>query len=254
LTALVQAFLKLTWIELKLFLRDPFTLIFTFAYPFFVLFILSNVFGNEIGNEEDVRVWRGVGPTDYYVPAYIALVIASIGVLALPLRLTTYREQGVLRRFRASALTMWSILGSQLVVALVMAVVGTVSIALAAKLGLGAFWPRDPARVLVAFGFGFLAFGSFGAFLGAVLPNSRSAQAAGLILFFVMFLLSGTGPPREVFSAGMKDISEVLPLTHVVRVIQDPWLGYAWSSTAWLVVAGFTLVSSVLALRYFRWE
>src|SRR5690606_10496065 len=107
----MNAFVKLATIELKLFLRDPFTLIFTFAYPFFVLFVLSNVFGNEPESpEESIQAWRGVGPTDYYVPAYVGLVIASIGLLAIPLRLAAYREQGVLRRFRASALTIWSVL------------------------------------------------------------------------------------------------------------------------------------------------
>jgi ABC-2 type transport system permease protein len=247
-------FLKLAFIELKLFLRDPFTLIFTFAYPFFVLFILANVFGNELETEEDVRVWRGVGATDYYVPAYVGLVIASIGLLALPLRLAAYREQGVLRRFRASALSLWSILGSQIVVALVMAVVGAVSIALAARVAFGTFWPRDPFELLAAFALGFLAFASIGTFLGAVLPNSRSAQAAGLILFFVMFLISGAGPPREVFSSGMKTLGEGVPLTHVILLLQDPWLGYGWSLTASLVVAGVLAVSLALTLLLFRWE
>jgi ABC-2 type transport system permease protein len=250
----VQSFLKLTLIEIKLFLRDPFTLIFTFAYPFFVLFILANVFGNELETPDDVRVWRGVGPTDYYVPAYIALVLASIGVLALPLRLAGYRERGVLRRFRASALSIWSILGSQMVVALIMAVVGAVSITLAARAAFGTFWPREPLQVLPAFALGFLAFGAIGTFLGAVLPNSRSAQSAGLILFFVMFLLCGSGPPREAFNPTLKSIGEVLPLTHVLLLLQDPWLGYGWAATASLVTAGFLGACAVLTLRLFKWE
>jgi ABC-2 type transport system permease protein len=247
-------FLKLAFIELKLFLRDPFTLIFTFAYPFFVLFILSNVFGNELETEEDARVWRGVGATDYYVPAYVGLVITSIGLLALPLRLASYKEQGVLRRFRASALSIWSVLGSQLVVALLMAIIGAISIVLAAHFALGTFWPRDLLGVFAAFWIAFMAFGSIGTLLGAVLPNARSAQAAGLILFFVMFLISGAGPPREVFSSGMKTLGEALPLTHVILLLQDPWLGHGWSETASLVVGGCLLVASALTLLLFKWE
>jgi ABC-2 type transport system permease protein len=38
---------KLSWIEAKLFLREPLTVIFTFAFPFFMLFVLAGVFGNE---------------------------------------------------------------------------------------------------------------------------------------------------------------------------------------------------------------
>jgi ABC-2 type transport system permease protein len=245
---------RLTLIELKLFLRDPFTVIFTFAYPFFVLFVLANVFGNELQTEEDIRVWRGVGPTDYYVPAYIGLVFASIGLLALPLRLAGYREQGVLRRFRASGLSLGAVLGSQIAVAFLMAVVGALSIALAARLAFDTFWPRDFVLLLPGFLLGFLAFAGIGVLMGAVLPNSRAAQAAGLILFFVMFLLSGAGPPREVLGNTMETIGGVLPLTHVILVLQDPWLGYGWSTISSVVVAVVFAGAVVLTARFFRWE
>lgn len=246
--------MKLSWVELKLFLRDPFTLLFTFAYPLFVLFILANVFGNQVENEDDVRVWRGVGPTDYYVPAYVALVLASIGLLAMPLRLAGYRERGVLRRLRASGLQVWVILGSQLVVGALMAIVGAVSITLAARLVFGTFWPRDPIELLLAFVLGFAAFGTIGTLLGSVVPNSRAAQSLGLILFFVMFMISGSGPPRQAFGQTMRDIGEVLPLTHVILVLQDPWLGYGWATTPAFVVAGFLVGTAVLSLRLFKWD
>ena len=57
---------KLSWVEAKLFLREPLALVFTFAFPFFMLIVLAGVFGNEIeaDDEEFLRVWRGVGPTD----------------------------------------------------------------------------------------------------------------------------------------------------------------------------------------------
>jgi len=245
---------KLSWVELKLFVRDPFTLIFTFAFPFFVLFILASVFGNQLENEEDVRVWRGVGPTDYYVPAYVGLVFASIGLLALPLRLAGYRERGVLRRFRASSLPIWSILGSQLIVGALMAVVGALSITIAARIAFGTFWPRHLPELLIAFLLSFLTFGTIGTLLGAVLPNSRAAQSAGLILFFVMFMISGSGPPRETFGDTMRTLGEVLPLTHVILVLQDPWLGYGWAATSALVTAGFLIGSALLSVRFFKWE
>jgi ABC-type multidrug transport system permease subunit len=40
-----------------------------------------------------------------------------------------------------------------------------------------------------------------------------------------MFLLAGSGPPPDAMSSVMADISPWLPLTHVVRAIQEPWLG-----------------------------
>ena len=97
----MTAFRKLTWVELKLFLRDPLSLVFTLALPFFFLFVLNSVFGTEPEDDPEEDVWRGVAPADFYVPAYVGLVMAAVGLLSMPVRLATYRERGVLRQFRA---------------------------------------------------------------------------------------------------------------------------------------------------------
>jgi ABC-2 type transport system permease protein len=250
----MKPLIKLTAVELKLFLRDPITVLFTFALPFFFLFILAGVFGNELEGEEDFRIWRGVGPTDYYVPAYVGLVFASIGLLAMPLRLSGYRERGVLKRFKASSLPLSAIFGAHVLVAVVMALVGTASILIAARLVFGTMWPEQPGLTVGAFVLSLLAFTAIGLLLGSLLPNARAAQAGGLILFFVMMMISGAGPPREVLDRSMQVFGDGLPLTHVILVLQDPWLGHGWHAASSLVLAGFLAVSGVLAVVLFRWE
>jgi ABC-2 type transport system permease protein len=86
---------KLVWVEAKLFVRDPLSMIFTFAFPFFMLVVLAGVFGNDVdaSDPEGLKAWRGVGPVDYYAPAYVALVMASIGLIAGPPP-CGYRENG----------------------------------------------------------------------------------------------------------------------------------------------------------------
>ena len=60
----MRLFARLTWTEAKLFARDPLAVVFTFAFPFFVLFVLAGVFGNDVEAEgsEDFEIWRGVRP------------------------------------------------------------------------------------------------------------------------------------------------------------------------------------------------
>ena len=118
----IRVLFKLTWIELKLFLREPTTLVFTFAFPVVLLFVLGEVFGNQPGGT-DRRVFGDIGAMNYYVPAYIAVVAMSVGVIMLPARLTGYRAGGVLRRFQASLVPVWAVLGSQVLAALVLSVV-----------------------------------------------------------------------------------------------------------------------------------
>lgn len=170
-------FWKLAWTEAKLFLREPLTVIFTFAFPFFMLVVLAGVFGNEVDPaiEEDLEAWSGVGPVDYYAPSYVVLVLASVGLIAMPLRLATYRERGVLRRFRAAGFPLWSVLGSQVAVAVVIVVIGAIGITIAARLFYGAALPASWGLVLVAYVLGVACFAALGIALGAVLGTSRAA-------------------------------------------------------------------------------
>lgn len=251
----MRALRKLTWVELKLFTRDPLGLVFTLALPFFFLVVLNGVFGNEVEGDPAEDVWRGVGPADYYVPAYVGLVMAATGVLSLPARLAGYRERGVLSRFRASGMPLWAILGSQVAIALLTVVVGGVSITVASALLYGtALVPADGLWFLLAFVLAAASFASLGVLLGSVMPTSRAAQGAGIMLFFVMFLLSGSGPPRGVLTAAMRGVGDALPLTWVITLLQDPWLGFGWATSSALVVGGVLIGSVVLSARIFRWD
>jgi ABC-2 type transport system permease protein len=245
----VRALRASAWIEIKLFLREPMTVAFTLVLPLLFLFVLGGVFGNTPSHD----VYGGHGPLDFYVPAYMGLVWASVGLLALPVHLARYREDGVLRRLRASAAPLWTVFGAQAIVAAAISLAGAVLLAAAAALTYHIHAPRAAAGVLAAWLLAGVVFGSLGILLGC-LPTSRSALGAGLGLFFVMMMLSGDGPPFEVMTSVMRNVSNALPLTYVTRVLQAPWLGnaLAWRDVA--VALGIALASALAAWRVFRWE
>ncbi len=249
----MRAARKLAWVEAKLLMRDPMTLVFSFAFPLVMLFVLAGVFTNDTSDRDEI-VWRNIGAIDFYVPAYVALVIAAIGVVSLPMHLANYRERGVLRRLRASELEPRSLLAAHVFVCLGLAAVTSLLMSAAAFAAYRNATPSSWLGLLVAFALVSVCFSAIGMFLGSLLPNARSAQVVGLILFFVMMLLCGGGPPREILSGPMRLIGDLLPLTYGVRVIQDPWLGFDWSAQALLVCGGFTLVCGALALRRSRWR
>jgi ABC-2 type transport system permease protein len=244
---------RLSWIELKLFLREPLTVVFSLALPLIVLFVLGGVFGNEATRPGEEIVYRGVGPMTYYVPAYLALVIASVCVISIPTHLAGNRERGVLKRFHASSVSAWSIAGAEVAVAFVLSAVSSVILVFAATL----VYDFEPAqsipKVLGVFVLVTLGFAAFGIFLGAVLPTARAAQAVGMLVWFVMLFLGGAGPPPEVLTAGMQVVSEVTPLWHAVQMMQDAWLGLD-AGLSWLIFDGIAVLSAVLGLRFFRWE
>lgn len=248
----MRVLFKLTWVEIKLFIREPITMVFTFALPLIFLFVMGGVFGNT--PDPEGLIFRGVGPMDYYIPAYIGLISASIGVVALPVHLTGYRERRVLRRFRASSISIWAVFGSQVVVSLAISILGALLLIAAALVAYDASLPESPGLVVAAFVLSVLSFAAVGVFLGAILPTTRAAQGLGLILFFVMMILSGAGPPREVMTEAMHWIADATPLRYVILTIQDPWLGFGWNVHASLVVGGFLVAATLLSARFFRWE
>jgi len=249
----MRTLFKLTWVEIKLFTREPITVVFTLALPIIFLVVMGGVFGNEPGTG-DMIIYRGVGAMDYYMPSYYGLIMMAIGTVALPVHLTGYRERGVLRRFRASSFSVWSVLGSQMMVSFVIAIIGSILITIVGMVAYHPHLPVYPWLLAAAFVIGTVCFTCFGFFLGAVLPSTRSAQGIGLILFFVMMIVGGAGPPPEVLTGPMRVIGEITPLHWVIFMLQDPWLGFGWHASASLITVGITIVSAGLAARFFRWE
>jgi len=245
----MRAFAKLTWVELKLFTREPFAVIFTFAFPLIVLIVLINSFQPEEGG------FGGFGdadPSDYYLASYVGVVIAAVGLIALPVHIATYRDRGILRRFRATSLATWTIVGAQAVVGLLMAIASSAALIVFGRIFYDANVPDSPGLVLIGFIVGTLTFLSLGVLLGIVTRNARAAQAVGMMLFFPMFLMSGAGPPQDIMSSGMRAVSDVLPLTWVVRSLQHPWLGESQNWTNLILLGGLFAVCIALSMRFLR--
>lgn len=232
-----------TWLELKLLVREPLTLVFVLALPIVLLVVLGGVFGNV----PDPDVFRGVGPMDYYVPGYLGLVAASLGLVGLPVHLAAYHERGVLRRFNASAIPIAAVVGAHLLVTVALAVVGGLLVIASAALIYDISAPASVVGVAAAVLLGAVTFAAIGILLGLALPTARSAQGVGVMLWFVMLMLAGAGPPREVMTSAMQWTGDLLPLRYVTLLIQDPWLGFGWNAGAMLAVLGFLSAAAALA-------
>ena len=254
----IGGYRALTRTELRLFRREPFSVVFVLAFPLMMMLLLSAVFGNDEATAQDVEngmlVWRGVTPTDYYTAASVAVIVAALGLMTLPINLAGYREQGILRRLRASSVSALTLFGAQLSVAFVTFLAGSLVMAVVAWGVSGAALPDQPLGVAVALVLGTVAFGAIGLLLATVVRSSRSAQGIGLLLFFAMWMICGTAPPRAVLPAGLRDFGGQLPLAHLATAIQDPWFGFgwSWSSLGWL--AAWAAVTGAPALYFFRWD
>ncbi len=246
----MRALWKMTWVETKLFLREPVGLFFTLVFPVMILLLFSAIFGND-------RVPGGPGlrMIDVMAPSYTGMVIGTAALLGIPITLAGYRQQGTLRRLRATPLRPWVILVAHVLVNLLMTTVGILLLLLTARMVYDLRLPEAPFSVALAFLVASLSFFALGFVLAGVLPSARTAQIVGQVVFFPMFFLSGAaGIQPEMFPDALRRVSDLLPLTYVVELVQKLWISGEWDTTALVVLISVAVASVIVSARTFRWE
>jgi ABC-2 type transport system permease protein len=247
----MRGFWKLTWIEAKLFFRMPIMAFFTLAFPLMILFIFGSIYGNN-----PLPLYGGYGSVDVSIPAYTAMIIGTSALLSLTITLANYRERGILRRYRATPVSPAAVLGAQLVVLYVMTLAGMGLLVVAGKIVYGMRFEGNALSVLAAFTLSCLSFFAFGLILAGMLPNIRVANVVGMVLLYPMIFLSGATIPMEVMPPAIRTASRFIPMKYIVTLLQGLWKGDSWSQhgTEVIVLGAILIVSSVVAVKVFRWE
>ncbi len=245
----MKPFIKLTYTELKLQLREPVGLFFTLAFPVMLLVLFGAIFGNE----PDAFL-SGFGQVDLSTPGYIGMIIGTIGMVSIPITLSNYREKGILRRLRATPLQSGSVLWSHVAVQVIMAFVGVVLLLIAGALFYDLRLPKGNVMIVPAILLSAFSFFAIGFVLAGIMPTSRTAQAVGMALFYPMLFLSGAAMPRFMMPESVQQIAEFLPLTHVVILLEDLWFTGTWNMISLAVIVVLLILGLIVSKFTFRWE
>ena len=243
---------KLTVVQAKLFLREPFAFFFTIVFPALLLVVFGAIFGNEPLSEWGLEL----GYIDMEVPALAAIIIGSVALIGIPTATSSDRDAGVLRRYRATPLPPLVFITSQVLIQFAMCVVG---MTLLVGLGRGLYGLRFQGTAAAAvLGFTLSAFALFalGYLIASLAPTARVAQTVGMSLFFPLMFLSGAAMPRQIMPEKVRAFGDWLPLTQVVELLQGLWLGESFADhpaqLAWLLA--MLAVGTLVSARFFRWE
>lgn len=242
---------KLTLTEAKLFLREPEAFFFTLVFPLMLLFLFGSIYGNI-----PAAFFGGRGTVDVTVPAYMAMIIGTTGLLSIGINMASYREKGVLRRLRATPLRPATILVAQVVVNFAMTLLGALLLVIAARLVYGLRFEGNVLSVLGAFTLSTLSFFAAGFLLASLAPTARVANTMGMVIYFPQLFLSGASFPKQMFPQTVRLVSRMMPLTYVVDLLQGLWFGEPWSKylVAVAVLVGMLVLGILLSARFFRWE
>jgi ABC-2 type transport system permease protein len=246
----MKSFLKLTLTDLKLFSRSGVEMFFTFAFPILNIFLFGGMYGNEPS-----AYFNGHGAADVMIPGYIAaLVIGTTAFMNLPLEIASRRQAGVLRRFRASPIHPLAVVGSQVMVGLLCAVLSTLMMIFVGRLVFGAALPVSVPLFLLGFVFNCLGLYALTFLMSNFVRSVGAARALFMALYFPMMFLSGGTLPLQFLPQAMQNIAAWLPLTYTVNLMKGIYLDGTWNWTAAAVMGGLLLICPILGIRFFRWE
>jgi len=245
---MLNGFWKLTWVEAKVFAREPMGVIGTFVIPV-VLFV---VVGRSLGS-------GGVqGPSlqeaPFNVPILFALLISLNAVTSLVAIISIYREGGILKRLRSTPLSPVTILGAQVFIKLVSTVIGLALLVLAGRQLIPGAIDVNLPSFTAALVLGTLSILSVGFVIASVVPTARFARPISTFLLFPMIVVSGLFFPIERLSAPLQIVALALPTTHAVSLMQGIWDGLGWSLGASAALILIFCVCCGLSTRVFRWE
>ena len=246
----LRGFWKLTWLETKIFTREPMGFVGTLVMPLVVFIALGRALGaNKPAPAPDIDL--------PFNPAILAAVLIAISaVQSLVAIISIYREGGILKRLRATPLSPVTIMGAQVAVKLVFTVISLSLLMLAGRRLFPGVMQVNVFSFTLAVLLGTFSILSLGFVLASLVPTARFAQPIGAAVLYPMLFLSGLFFPVTRLPRALEAIAYVLPTTHAVALLQGVWDGSGWAAHWVNAVALLVLFGAYTALstRVFRWE
>ena len=247
-----RGLLALTWLEIKIFVREPLGVIGSVFVPVFLFAILSRMFGGRLTQLPEG--YRGIVGPDLAV--FAALLIGISAVLSLVTIIAIYRESGILKRLRATPLRPLTILSAHVLVKLLFTAATLVLTLLMGRRYFAVDIPIPWVAFTAATAVSTLSILSLGFVLASVAPTARFAQPIGTIVLYPMVGFSGLFVPVDQMPIILQLIAHVTPGTYAVSLMRGAWHhDSVLSHTGDLLGLGIiAAVCTVLAIKVFRWE
>jgi len=243
---------KLTWLEIKIFLREPMGAFGSILFPVLVFVAAGRWFGGRMpASSIPLAGFVRVG-----LPVLVSVLISFSAVLSLVTIISIYREGGILRRLRATPLRPQTILTAHVLVKLTLTLVTMVLMVLAGK----RYYPVNVNVPVFGFAMALListwSILSIGFLIASIVPTARFAQPIGAAILYPMIGLCGLFVPINSLPPVLHAVARLLPLTYAVSLLEGIFKGEAWSAHIGDVAALVVVfaICTALSSKVFRWE
>jgi ABC-2 type transport system permease protein len=249
-----------TGLELRLFLRDPAQVLFSFAYPIVMLLIFASVFADD-------ETPSGAPFAQYFLAGIAATGIMLTSFQAVGMSIAEERDRGDLARLQTLGTPSVGYFAGKAGQVLVTTVAQLAVLLLVAATAFDVSLPTEPGR-WVTFAWVVLLGATAGTVLGIAvssLGGSSRAVGNGITAFAVVLqFFSGVFFVFSELPTWMQQAASVLPLKWMVQGMRSVFLPDAaaavepagsWEhGTTALVLAAWVIIGAVICARAFRWR
>jgi ABC-2 type transport system permease protein len=231
--------------RMRLAMRNRAFLFFSLIMPIAFLFIYAGIFGR--GNRQAVP---------YLLAEVLALTVMG-SFWGLSVQLVTFREQGILRRFRiapvgASAMLASSLLSNYFLTLPTIIIEFFLSRWVFHMSGLG-----NLTSVFILVTLGTICFASLGLIVASVTNTMQETQVINQIIWFVFLFISGATIPFPFLPGIVQAFAVFLPATYLVSGLQRAMIDHAAATNLGAYMASLivcALVAFLIAANLFRWD
>jgi len=235
----------LTVSRMRLAMRNRAFLFFSLIMPLAFLFIYAGIFG------------RGRAQAVPYLLAEVLALTVMGSFWGLSVQLVTFREQGILRRFRvtpvgASAMLASSLLSNYFLTLPTIAVEFYLSRSVFHMASLG-----NVLSIFVLVTIGTVTFASLGLIVASVTNTMQETQIINQIIWFVFLFISGATIPLPYLPAIVQKVAMFLPATYLVSGLERAMIERTNLTDLGMYLAslvGCALIAFIISAQLFRWE
>ena len=246
-------------IEIKMFLRQRESVVFTLFFPVLLLFIFGSVFKNNIA--------PGVSFSQYFVAGMVASGLVNTGFQQLAIMIPIERDFGALKRLRGTPMSPISyFIGKAIVVTAAMLFQVAILVAMG-RLFFGLHLPTTADR-WIRFGW-LIVLGSIcstvlGIAFSSIPKTGRGASAVVSPIVIVLQFLSGVFFVFSSLPTWMQQFAALFPLKWLTQGMRSVFLpdtfatkepGHSWEiPKIALILLAWTVIGTVWARRSFKWS
>jgi ABC-2 type transport system permease protein len=232
-------------VRIRITLRNKTFLFFSLIMPLAIFFLYGSVFAK--GKPEVVTYLMG--------PILSFTVMGTFWGLSM--QLVTWREQGILRRFRLAPIAPVSMILSSILANYVLIVPTVIFELLLARLLYHVTTFGNLTSVFILVILGITSFGAMGLVVASVTNTMQETQIINQLLWFALIFLSGATVPLAVLPRMVQRVGLFLPATYFIYGLQRAMLDQAQLWTLGTVLVSL-IVWAALAIfmssQLFRWE